>query len=191
MFLLSKPTVADISRFLDRARDMPLSYAQPGMASRPPAGFKLDDFVATIGSGHQDFSRAREALFAWKHYEFDWVEAVPHRPSTEPGSVFGVAIRHLGIWSLNGGRVLERFDRTDDRMSCGFSYGTLADHAECGEELFEVFLDPETGEVKYRIRAVSRPRALLARLGGPVVRLLQARFRRDSAAAMTRAVRVR
>jgi len=38
----------------------------------------------------------------------------------------------------------------------------------------------------YRIRATSWPRATLARVGQPIVRLLQARFRRDSAAVMTR-----
>ena len=46
----------------------------------------------------------------------------------------------------------------------------------------------ETGEVLYVIRAASRPRALLARLGYPVTRSLQARFRRDSAAAIARAI---
>jgi hypothetical protein len=40
--------------------------------------------------------------------------------------------------------------------------------------------------VVYRLRAASRPRAALARLGKPIVRALQARFRRDSLAAMTR-----
>ena len=29
----------------------------------------------------------------------------------------------------------------------GFAYGTLTNHAESGEELFEVFLDPATGDV--------------------------------------------
>jgi uncharacterized protein (UPF0548 family) len=60
-------------------------------------------------------------------------------------------------------------------------------HAEQGEEIFEVLLRPETYEVVYRIRAVSRPRALLARMGYPVARMFQARFRRDSAEAMRRA----
>jgi uncharacterized protein (UPF0548 family) len=64
----------------------------------------------------------------------------------------------------------------------------LTNHAECGEEVFEVRLDPATGEVTYRIRAVSRPRAPLARLGYPLTRMLQARFRRDSAAAVRRAI---
>jgi uncharacterized protein (UPF0548 family) len=62
--------------------------------------------------------------------------------------------------------------------------------AEGGEELFEVFLDPQTDHVKYRIRAVSWPRLMLTRFGQPIVHLLQARFRRDSAKAMTRATRV-
>jgi len=48
----------------------------------------------------------------------------------------------------------------------------------------------ETEEVMYRIRAASWPRATLARVGQPIVRALQARFRRQSAAAMTRATRI-
>ena len=70
----------------------------------------------------------------------------------------------------------------------GFAYGTLTNHAESGEELFELFLDQRSGDVMYRIRAVSWPQAPLARIGQPFVRLLQARFRRDSAAALRRAV---
>jgi uncharacterized protein (UPF0548 family) len=69
----------------------------------------------------------------------------------------------------------------------GFAYGTLTTHAESGEELFEVFLDPRTHDVMYRIRATSWAQAPLAYLGQPMVRLLQARFRRDSCAAMRRA----
>ena len=54
--------------------------------------------------------------------------------------------------------------------------------------LFVVELDPLTEAVSYRIRAVSWPYALLTHIGQPIVRHLQAQFRRDSAAAMTRAV---
>ena len=46
---------------------------------------------------------------------------------------------------------------------------------------------PQTDEVMYRIRATSWPQAALARVGQPFVRVLQARFRRDSGAAMRRA----
>jgi uncharacterized protein (UPF0548 family) len=76
----------------------------------------------------------------------------------------------------------------DASREFGFAYGTLTNHAETGEEIFKVSLRPGTGEVSYVIRAASRPRALLARLGYPVTRSLQARFRRDSAAAIARAI---
>jgi hypothetical protein len=55
--------------------------------------------------------------------------------------------------------------------------------------IFTVSLRPETGDVSYGIRAVSSPRAMLARLGYPLTRALQARSRRDSVLAMTRVLR--
>jgi uncharacterized protein (UPF0548 family) len=70
----------------------------------------------------------------------------------------------------------------------GFAYGTLTNHAESGEELFELFMDARSGDVMYRICAVSWPQDPLARLGRPFGRFLQLRFRRDSAAALTRAI---
>ena len=55
-------------------------------------------------------------------------------------------------------------------------------------QLFDVFLDPQTDDV-YRIRAISWPQATLARIGQPVVRVLQARFRDHSAAVTKRVTR--
>jgi uncharacterized protein (UPF0548 family) len=98
-----------------------------------------------------------------------------------------VLIRHLGFWSLNGCRVVYHLDGSNEAARFGVAYGTLTNHAEAGEELFEVFIDPRTADVVYRIRATSWPQAMLARVGQPIVRVLQARFREHSAAAMTRA----
>jgi uncharacterized protein (UPF0548 family) len=79
-------------------------------------------------------------------------------------------------------------DGPDSGGRFGFAYGTLPNHSEAGEESFEVWLDRGTDQVMYRIHAMSRPRAFLVRLGYPIARYLQARFRRDSVAAMRRAV---
>lgn len=106
-----------------------------------------------------------------------------------PGTIVAVLIRHLGFWSLNGCRVLYSVGSLDDVGRFGFADGTLTNHAESGEELFEVYIDPQTDEVIYRIRAISWPQATLARIGQPIVRVLQARFRDQSAAAMKRFVR--
>ncbi len=133
------------------------------------------------------FERAKVALTAWKHFELGWVEVFPALAGISPGTVVAVLVRHLGFWSMNGCRVVYSI-AGDDPREFGFAYGTLPNHAECGEESFKVSLRPDTGEVSYVIRAASRPRALLARLGYPVTRSFQARFRRDSAAALARAI---
>jgi uncharacterized protein (UPF0548 family) len=70
----------------------------------------------------------------------------------------------------------------------GFAYGTLAEHAESGEERFTVEWDRDEDTVWYDILAFSRPRNSLARLGYPLSRLLQKRFAKDSKAAMLEAV---
>lgn len=124
---------------------------------------------------------------AWKQFDIGWVETFPRHAPTAPGTVVAVLIRHLGFWSLNGCRVLYSVGSPDGVARCGFAYGTLTNHAENGEELFEVFIDPQTDEVIHRIRAVSWPQATLARVGQPIVRVLQERFRDHSAAAMKRA----
>ena len=70
----------------------------------------------------------------------------------------------------------------------GFAYGTLAEHAESGEERFTVEWDDQDN-VGYDILTFSRPRHPLARLGYPLSRSLQKKFARDSKAAMLQAVR--
>ena len=89
---------------------------------------------------------------------------------------------------MNGCRVAYHAD-AERHDAFGYAYGTLPNHAESGEELFEVFIDPRTDDVIYRIRATSKPQAMLTWIGQPIVRALQARFRRDSAAAMKRTCR--
>ncbi|HEY0781914.1 MAG TPA: DUF1990 domain-containing protein, partial [Thermoanaerobaculia bacterium] len=161
-----------------------------GLAQGSPAGYKVDEWVVTIGRGSVDFARAKAALSAWKHFDIGWLSIFPAAALPEPGSVVAILVRHLGFWSLNGARVVYGVGDRESARRFGFAYGTLLNHAEAGEELFEVFVDPSSEDVLYRLRAASRPRAPLARLGYPIVRRLQARFRRDSAIAMTRAVGV-
>jgi uncharacterized protein (UPF0548 family) len=193
MMFLRRPSPSAIERFLRESRDLPLSYSPIGIvndtsAAKPErgrTGHRVDEQVVTIGRGAPDLARAYSALVAWTQFDIGWVELFPRHAPIHPGTVVGVLIRHLGIWSLNGCRVV--YTIGDDRSRFGFAYGTLTNHEEAGEELFEVFLDPQTDEVRYRIRAISWPYAAMAHVGQPIVRRLQARFRRDSARAMQRA----
>lgn len=189
MFFARRPSLQAIERFGARARELPLSYSPIGIAQDPPEantkGYDIDGRVVRIGNGLACFDRAKAALAAWKHFDLGWVEVFPRNAPLDSGTVVTILVRHLGFWSLNGCRVV--YGLGDRVTNFGFAYGTLVSHAESGEEIFEVRLHPESDEVTYRIRAVSRPRAMIARLGYPMVRVLQARFRRDSAEAMRRA----
>ena len=188
MFLLRRPPAAFIERVIAQSRELPLSYGPIGLVSNPPARFDTDETMVAVGKGIRDFDRARHALTAWKQFDLGWTELFPANAPIEPGTVVVLLVRHLGFWSLNGCRIVYRVGETDPDHRFGFAYGTLSNHSEIGEEIFEVDLDPLSGEVTYRIQAASRPGAAMARIGYPVARTLQARFRRDSVEAVRRAV---
>lgn len=187
MFLTRRPAPRQIEEFIKHSESLPLSYEPVGIAGQAPKGFKYDESISVIGEGEAAFARAKLGLASWKQFDFDWIELLPRDASIEPGSNVAVLVHHLGFWSLNGCRVVYSIGDKDSRQF-GFAYGTLTNHSECGEEVFEVFLN-ERDEVIYRIRAVSKPRAPLAGIGYPYTRLLQARFRRDSTRALKAATR--
>jgi len=183
MFLARRPSSDVIDRFLADSEELPLSYGPVGLVDEVVPGYDFDEVLVTIGRGREKFVRARAALAAWRHFNLGWVKVFPRMAPLEPGTVVAVLIRHLGFWSLNGCRVV--YTCGDGAMRFGFAYGTLTNHVERGEELFEVRMEQDTGEVTYRIRAASRPRAALTKAGYPIARLLQARFRRDSVRVMS------
>jgi uncharacterized protein (UPF0548 family) len=186
MFLFRRPTNFEIEKFIDQSRDLPLSYGPVGIAKDSPGGFKLDCAAGITGRGKNAFDLAGRALTEWRQFDLGWVELFPRAAPVEPGTTVAVLVRHAGVWSLNGCRVV--YSVGDARSSVGFAYGTLTNHAEMGEEIFQVSIAPASEEVIYEIRAVSKPRAAWARIGYPYVRFCQSRFRRDSIAAMRRAV---
>ena len=185
MFRLREPSHVEIQRFLTAAATRPLSYSDVGIASRSdPAGYQLDKAEVLLGTGEAAFERAAMAVLSWKMLDLGWMKATPSAELVAPSVDVAVVVSHLGFWSLNGCRVVYMLSSEGGTERCGFAYGTLSDHAEEGEELFEVSLDRSTGEVFYRLRAASRPSALLARLGHPYTRLLQAKFRTESCRRM-------
>jgi len=77
---------------------------------------------------------------------------------------------------------------TEEERRFGFAYGTLADHAEQGEERFSIEWSSADDSVWYDIFAFSQPRHWSARVGKPAARLLQKRLARNSMAAMKAAM---
>jgi uncharacterized protein (UPF0548 family) len=186
MISFVKPSGEALSRFLADRIDEGFSYQGSDVAEPSPVGFKVDEESTVLGRGPAVFARARIGLQAWQHFALPWVTVYPAVPPIARGTTVVVVARYLGLWWLNACRVVRVISDEPDRW--GFSYGTLWAHAESGEESFIVQIQPPDGVVTYRLRAVSRPRALVARIGYPFARALQARFRVDSAAALRRAV---
>ncbi len=184
MFTLKRPGDEQVAAFLARQVSASLTYAPPGISSGSPVGYNIDECRVGIGSGGDTFERAKAAIDSWGPFDIGWAKVSADRLTPEPGTNVAILVKHFGFWSLNACRVIERIAEPG---RYGFFYGTLEDHAEQGEELFTVEHDPSDDSVTYEIRAVSRPRALLARLGYPVSRSLQKRFRTDSGDAMRRA----
>jgi uncharacterized protein (UPF0548 family) len=77
----------------------------------------------------------------------------------------GVLARALGL-CLNACRVAYVVEEEEPVRRFAFAYGTLPEHAESGEERFQVEL-LEDDYVWYDILAFSRPNQLLARLAYP------------------------
>ena len=189
MLSLRKPSADSMQRFLAVQLKLPFTYEAVGAtAGTPPSGFVVDRTRIKLGEGETVFRSAIDALRRWEQFNLDWVEAWPSDTPIQKGEVVAVMGRAIGVWWLNACRVVYVVDEAGPISKFGFAYGTLPGHVESGEERFLIEWDKSDDSVWYGIVAFSRPNHFSARLGYPVVRRLQKRFGRDSAASMLRAV---
>lgn len=190
MLSLQKPSLEAIRRFLRAEANLPFSYAAVGSSAHtPPTGYVVDRTRIMLGEGEPVFQSAKFAMQRWEQFRLGWVEAWSPETPIQPAEVVAVMGRAIGLWWINACRIVYVVDESGPITKYGFAYGTLPGHVESGEERFLIEWDHATNGVWYDILAFSRPNQVLTHLGYPVVRRLQKRFARDSAAAMLRAVR--
>jgi len=190
MLSLRKPSVDVMRPFLSAQAELPFTYKAVGAtAGSPPAGYVVDCTRIRLGEGETVFRSAIAALRRWEQFRLGWVEAWPSDTPIRAGEVVAVMGRAIGVWWLNACRIVYAVDEAGPISKFGFAYGTLPGHVESGEERFLIEWDRSDDGVWYDIVAFSRPNRFAARLGYPVVRRLQKRFGRDSAASMLRAIR--
>jgi len=190
MLSLRKPSADAMQRFLSAQAKLPFTYEAVGAtAETPPAGYVVDRTRIKLGEGEPVFRSAIAALRRWEQFRLGWVEAWPSDTPIQKGEVVAVMGRAIGVWWLNACRIVYVVDETGPISKFGFAYGTLPGHVESGEERFLIEWDRSDEGVWFDIMAFSRPNHVLTRLGYPVVRRLQKRFGRDSAASMINAVR--
>ena len=185
MFSLTRPSDDEIDSFLSRQPGSSFSYREVGAtASSPPRQYNIDRTRVRLGQGDAVWSRAVEAVQAWRMFDIPWLRLCWPTAPIRAGTDVALLVRHFGFWSLNGCRIVYVVeDEWPSGRRYGFAYGTLGDHAERGEERFTVEWNLEDDAVWYDILAFSRPKEFLARLASPLSRLLQRRFAAASKSA--------
>ena len=178
MFLISKPNKQLIGQVIESQSRLEFTYSAIGATKdgQHPNGFIVDHNRIRLGSGLATFDAARLALRNWQHYRFDWIEL--HRSDEAPAQNQNVATlaRALGLWVLNACRIVYVIEEEQPIRRFAFAYGTLPEHAECGEERFQVEWHSKDDSVWYDILAFSQPNQILARMCYPYVRHKQKQF---------------
>jgi uncharacterized protein (UPF0548 family) len=192
MISLYRPARAEIDAFLARVSRQPFSYAAVGATrdEQAPAGYVVDHRRVCVGRGEPAFRAACAALRAWDTFALGWTRACWPDTPLVVGNAVASLTRLLGVWLLNGCRIVYVDEPAPPGRWFRFAWGSVADHVEQGEERFTVeWLNDDS--VWYDLYAFSRPQHWLTRLGYPAARQMQKRFGEQSLRAVARAVRRR
>jgi uncharacterized protein (UPF0548 family) len=189
LFRLTAPSGDEVSHFISDQEHSCLSYPEVGAsAGKVPDRYNVDHNRIQLGRGEVAWDRALKAIRAWQMFNLSWVRLYWPTIPIQVGADVAVLVHHFGFYSLNACRIVYVVNEDGPLKRCGFAYGTLTEHAERGEERFTVEWNRTENEVWYDILAFSRPKKLVAKLGYPVSRCLQAKFATASKAAMLKAV---
>lgn len=161
---------ASLSRAETEAlRGAPLTYPEVGATRGPlPDGYHHLQRRARVGSGRERFESVARAVMTWGVQRGAGISV----RESGPVAVDAVAVLRLALGPLGVDAPARVVYVVEEPHRRGFAYGTLPGHPEAGEEAFLVELTEE-GVVELVITAFSRPATLLARVGGPVTRVVQ------------------
>lgn len=182
---LRRPPLRHLEDLAEAQRDLALTYEPIGLTelAEPPDRYRRNEWRRILGSGDSVFRRAVTTLSSWGVQRGAGLDVFADGP-TESGCVVAMsAPLPVGYIAL-ACRVIAVVDEPD-RWS--FTYGTLPEHPEEGEERFSVMRTAD-GQITFEIVAVSRSRQRLARLAPPITRRLQRDATERYLDAMTAAV---
>ena len=191
MFLIGKPSEAEINDFIGAQSDLTFSYREVSETKThaAPEGYPINHLRQKLGEGEKTYRKAVKALRSWQMYATNWTELHPKNAAIENGKIVVMLVNHLGFWSLNPCRIVYSIEEeTPQFCRNGFAIGTLPAHSEAGEERFTIEWNRQTDEVFYELYAFARAQNWLAKIGFPFVPLFQKRFAADSYKAMLSAV---
>jgi uncharacterized protein (UPF0548 family) len=144
-----------------------LTYPEVGATQGSlPTGYQHVRRRVSLGTGKDVFVRASEALMSWQVQRRAGLTVTADGPvALGQTLVMGLGV---GICLVVPCRVVAITDELDRR---GFTYGTLPDHPERGEESFSIV---DSGhEIHFEIAAFSRPNGPVVSAVAPLARLGQ------------------
>jgi uncharacterized protein (UPF0548 family) len=170
VFRLGRLSGTALAGIAEAAADSALTYSPVGatISGSLPSGYRHDRREIALPDRPDAFALAVKGLRRWVAHTGAGLAVEPRDPPTE-GATVAVGI---GIGPLTAVAVCRVVAVVDEADRFGFAYGTLPGHPEQGEEAFLV--ERTEHGVVFRIVAFSRRAEVLARLGGPVTRAVQA-----------------
>ncbi|HLW16034.1 MAG TPA: DUF1990 domain-containing protein [Actinomycetota bacterium] len=179
---LRRPSDEKVIGVWEQQSSLPITYKNAGMTrGGPHRGYRHHRATVSLGVG--TFEKARDAVRSWGAQRGAGFGVHPERPVAQGMAV--LVYGRLGpLYTSVCCRVIYIVDE-DDRW--GFAYGTLPHHVERGEESFIVSKDKDDN-VTFTVESLSRPATVVARLGSPIARAIQARITRRYLEALQRSV---
>ena len=183
-----KPSSAAITAWLSTIQAQKPTF-DIGSKDETRRHFK-DHFRIQLGSGHDCYRKACQAIAEWKMFPTSMAELTPVTPAVEEGADLAVTFRAGPLWTTNPCRIVSVVNEKSTRKeSFSIAYATLPGHVERGWEQFKVELNNEDDTVWYEINVYSRPKWWPVWLVLPYARNQQRRFRQLSGEAMLAAIK--
>lgn len=161
-------------------RAAPLTYPRLESWEDAPPGYR--HLEESLRLRRRDLDGAARDLFAWRVHERAGLGVHASGTAAQPDAVVELRLGAGPLGIRIPCRVVEVVDEPDRK---GFAYGTLPGHPESGEERFVLDRQPD-GSIRFTVAAVSRHASALARLGGPVSRVVQEQMTRRYLRALDR-----
>jgi uncharacterized protein (UPF0548 family) len=179
------PTDEQLSHFLTRERNSPLTYSEVGGSfdAELPAGYHHVRAATDLGTGDDTWARAQAGIRTWAAHRGAGITVVPAGAPIVEGTTVAVVMPLGPLRVLAACRIVRVVDEPD---RFGFAYGTLPSHPEEGEEHFLV--TRTGGTVAFEVVAFSRHHDVITKLGGPIPRRFQTRATRQYLQGMRDAV---
>eukprot|EP01035_Chromulina_nebulosa_P036147 gene36147-48662_t len=142
---------------------------QDGLSDAIASGFVSKGKSTIVGKGSEDFLKASAAMMSFNMTNvLDWIKIIPLSGPLKAGDPIFTNSRFYStpLWTLNPCRIVSIEVGSD---SAHILYATTMGHLIAGEEMFRVSLQPQSNNVVFEIRSISKGAGWLGTLCLPLI----------------------